>query len=579
MHGEGLRRVEDAYPRVVELAKRRGFFWAAYEIYGGAGGFYVLGDLGVKVKERIADLWRRMFVSPYGFLMIDAPTIAPHVVFKASGHVDNFKDPMAECVTCGRKYRADHLLKDSGISITEGAPISELEGLLNGNGVKCPECGSAKWRAKPFLTMFETRIGPYSDDIGFLRPETAQNMFVEFKRVFEISRGKLPLGIAQIGRGFRNEISPRQAMIRLREFNMMELELFIDPESKCPYVELVSEEELPIVTEDMAARGELRPRLVKVGEALSNGLIVNDWLAYFLVVSKKFLVALGVPEEYQRFHGKPEGERAHYSSQTFDHEVLIPGLGWVEVAGLSYRTDFDLRAHIRHSRRDLSVSIPLQQPVERKIVSWRVRDPKEVGSVLGDKAGRLLEIVEKHKHDENLPEIIKDELSIEANHLLVREERSVVEHTKRIVPHVVEPSYGLERLIVASLAWAYRVKEERVVLSLPPYIAPIQAAVFPLVTKDGLPEKAKMVATTLREEGFEVYYDETGSIGRRYARADEIGVPYAVTIDYQTLRDDTVTIRFRDTWEQRRVEVKELPEELRRLLKQPVFLPHAHFLR
>ncbi len=558
------------YEKVVELARRRGFFWTAYEIYGGVGGFYALGDLGVKLRDRIVELWKQLFVKGHGFLLVDTPSIGPHSVFKASGHVDNFKDPMAECGVCGRKYRADHLLRDSGIRVSEGASTEEMEGLLNGNGVRCPECGSSRWRVRMFPTMFETRIGPYSESTGFLRPETAQGMFVEFRRIYETARERMPLGVAQIGRGFRNEISPRQTMVRLREFNMMELEVFTNPEEGCRYLAGLENEELALVTEDMAKRGEHAPLTIGVHDALSQGLIKNEWLAYFMVLSKRFLRLLGVHHDKQRFWGKPPEERAHYSQQTFDHEVLIPGLGWVEVAGLAYRTDYDLRAHSKASGKDLHVSMRTAEPKTEKMMRWRIKDMMELKEILGDKLKEFMELFEEHKDDERFPELIGSRLGIDVDELpLEAEEKVETVHVKRFYPHVIEPSYGLERLMLATLSWAYGIREgNRIVLSLPPYVAPIQVAVFPLITRDGLPEKAKEVVRKLSER-FDVLYDEGGSIGRRYARVDEIGVPYAVTVDHRTLEDNTVTLRSRDDWSQIRVELGELEDELEELLSLP----------
>jgi dimeric type glycyl-tRNA synthetase len=216
--------------KVLEIARRRGFFWPAYETYGGSAGLFVFGDNGLKTRENMTTLWREVFVDPHGFPEIDGPEIVPEQVLQASGHVANFKDPMAECLSCHRKFRADHLLADAGVKVGEGAAQDLIEAKLAEYKVNCPECKAQSWSVRPFLTMFRTGLGPYSEAVGYLRPETAQNIFVEFKRIFEVGRGKLPFGVAQVGRGFRNEISPRQSLVRMREFHMAELELFFDPE-------------------------------------------------------------------------------------------------------------------------------------------------------------------------------------------------------------------------------------------------------------------------------------------------------------------------------------------------------------
>ncbi|MDP7982577.1 MAG: glycine--tRNA ligase [Conexivisphaerales archaeon] len=569
--GRTRASLDGAYDRVVELAKRRGFFWQAYEIYGGVGGLYVLGPLGVAMRERLIDLWRSIFVRRHGFVEIDAPALGPYKVFKASGHVDNFKDPVAECTKCGRKFRADHLLGDAGVSVGEGAPVEELQRLLNENHVKCPECGASAWRVSQFLTMFETRIGPYSEEVGFLRPETAQGIFTEFRRIYDVTRERLPLGVAQIGRGFRNEISPRQAMIRLREFNMMELEFFMDPEAPCPYLEEVMGDELPVLTEEVAERGGDEVVRISVEEALRRGVIKNGCLAYFMALSMRFVSALGVPRDRQRFHGKPARERAHYSAQTFDHEALVPGFGWLEVAGLAYRTDYDLRSHSSASGKDLSASVKLPSPVVVRKVRWRVRSVDELRKAAGDRWKDVMRILSESEDPgrdlaalglrvEDLP-VAKEEVEEKVN-------------VRRFYPHVIEPSYGVERLMLASLTWAYGVREGRVVLSLPPSVAPVQVAVFPLVSRDGLDERARRIAAGL-STSFSVFYDDDGSIGRRYARADEVGVPYAVTVDYETLEDSTVTLRHRDTWKQERLSEQDLPGRLRDLLAPRPSLDHG----
>lgn len=554
--------MEGAYERVVELAKRRGFFWQAYEIYGGVGGLYVMGPLGVSMKNKIVELWRSMFVRKHGFVEVDAPSLGPYRVFKASGHVDNFMDPVAECLRCGRKFRADHLLAESGVRAGEGAPVEELERLLNGNRVRCPECGASEWRVSRFLTMFETRIGPYSEDVGFLRPETAQGIFTEFRRIYEVTRERLPLGVAQIGRGFRNEISPRQAMIRLREFNMMELEFFMDPEAGCPYMDEVAGDVLPILTEEVAERGGEDVIEVSARDAVERGIVRNACLAYFMALSARFVESLGVPRSHQRFHGKPARERAHYSAQTFDHEVDVPGLGWLEVAGLAYRTDYDLRSHSEASGKDLSVSVRLPEPELVRRTRWRVSSMEELRRAAGGRWKDVMRIISSS--EDPAREIAALGLRME-DLPLVREEIVEKVNVRRFYPHVVEPSYGIERLMVASLSWAYGMREGRVILSLPPRVAPVQVAVFPLVSRDGLDDVARRIASEL-SRSFDVMYDDDGSIGRRYARADEIGVPFAVTVDYETLSDGTVTIRHRDTWEQERVGEGELARRLAELL-------------
>lgn len=561
----------DLYVKLSDLAKRRGFFWQSYEIYGGVRGFIDFGPLGTLLKRRIEDKWRRFFVDRLNLVEIDTPVISPKVVFEASGHLESFRDPMATCRKCGRAYRVDHLIRDvAGVpdSRLEGLTLKELAGLIESYGVKCPACGSSLSDPTYFLTMFETRIGPLAGSIGYGRPETAQGMFLAFRRLLDYVRGRLPFGAAQIGKALRNEISPRQGPIRLREFTIAEFEFFFDPEEpECPYLAEVEDEKLRILTADRRLRGVESPVEVTVREAVESGLVKIEWLAYFMGLAKKFVEELGVPEGKQRFIEKLDSERAHYSLQGFDQEVYLSRWGWVEVSGHNYRTDYDLSRHQRFSGVELTVFKPYSKPVKRRRLKV-----KPVYSSLGPKyrgeAGMVAELLGSADPEE-VKRSFEEKGFYEVGGFKVEPgdvEFAVEEYEetgRRFTPHVVEPSFGVDRLLYATLEYAYTEVEGRVVLRLPRDLAPIQVSVFPLVSRDGLPEKALSIYRALRERGFKVEYDDSGSIGRRYARADEIGVPVAVTVDYRSLEDDTVTVRDRDTWRQVRVPVNELEAKLR----------------
>jgi glycyl-tRNA synthetase len=563
---------ESKADKLAELARRRGFFWQALEIYGGVGGFVSFGELGVKLKDKTIRLWRDYFIHRHNFTEVDTPLISPYVVFEASGHVGSFKDPMAECSKCHKKFRADHLLMEFNRQISEGMSIEDTEREINKGDVKCPDCGNTKWSVRHFLTMFETTIGPYSESEGFMRPETAQGIFTEFKRIYEISRGKMPLGVAQIGKAFRNEISPRQGVIRLREFSMMEIELFFDPlNPKCPLLNQVENEELRMLPEDLVEKGIEEPLIISVKDALSKGVIKQEWLAYFMVLSKKFAIKLGIPEDKQRFHAKLPSERAHYSAQTYDHEVLLDKFGWVEVAGHAYRTDYDLSSHMKKSSVDLSVSVQLEEPIKVKHLRMNI-NAKKIKEISPDKFNDIMKRLKEMSPEDAKREIDNSGAIVVEGLKLPKEAIEFVDveeevKVRRFIPHVVEPSFGIERLVYATLEHAYSEKEDRAILGIPPYLAPIQVAVFPLVSKDKLQEKSIAIWEDLRRKGIDAIYDDSGSIGRRYARADEIGVPFAITIDYQTLDDDTVTIRDRDTWKQKRLTTKDLPDHLLGLLR------------
>jgi glycyl-tRNA synthetase len=495
---------KDKYEIVSEMAKRRGYFWPSYEIYGGVSGFLTFGPLGSLLKKRLEEKFRRFYLQPLAILEIETSVIMPGNVLEASGHVENFKEPIVECTKCQRKFRADHLLQEFGEltdTETEKLALQEVVDELNSRKIFCPECGGAFGKPEQFMTMFTTMIGPYSDSVGYGRPEAAQGIFVEFKRIFESARERLPLGVAQIGHALRNEISPRQGPIRLREFTIIDIEFFFDPENKkCLIINEVENETLRLVLGENKLLDKKEPETIMVRDALSKGIIKEEWQAYFMVLAKQFLVKIGVPEEKQRFIEKLDYERAHYSVQGFDQEVYLERWGWTEVSGHNYRTDYDLGRHMKASGVDLTAFKEFK---------------------LGG---------------------------------------------KRFVPHVIEPSFGLDRLVYVALEYAYTKRNKRKILSLPRDLTPIQASIFPLMNKDGLLEKADEVYHLLVNEGFTIDWDSSGSIGRRYARADEIGTLLGITIDYQTLKDGTVTIRDRDSWLQVRSKIADLSTSLHRYL-------------
>lgn len=568
----------DKFTLINELARRRGFFWQSYEIYGGASGFVTYGFLGAKLKQNIENKLREIFVKKLGIMEIEAPIIAPAKVFEASGHVDHFKEPMVECLKCGRKFRADHLLREKtklSEAEVEKLSLEELKETLEKHDVRCPECGGLFGEPKYFLTMFKTTIGPYSEAVGYGRPEAAQNIFVEFRRLYENAREKLPFGVMQIGHALRNEISPRQGLIRLREFTIVDIEFFFDPENpNCFILKDLGNETLRLVLAENKLRGSEEAVEVTVKEALNRGYIKVPWQAAFMALAKKLLTELGVPAEKQRFIEKLPWERAHYSLQSFDQEVYVDRWGWIEVSGHAYRTDYDLKQHMFFSGVDTRVFKEYEKPIETE---KRVIKPlmAKLGPIFKDEAGKISKMLAE-VNAEDVEVSFKERgyfmlggYKILPEHVEITWQK-VEEKGKRFIPHVVEPSFGSDRLVYVALEYAFRLKDDRVILSFPRDIAPIQVGVYPLVSKDGLPEKAIQVYNMLIEEGFTVEYDEAGSIGRRYARADEAGIPLGITIDYETLKDDTVTIRDRDSWKQVRNHIDALPELLHRYFRKKI---------
>ncbi|MCJ7560389.1 glycine--tRNA ligase, partial [Candidatus Bathyarchaeota archaeon] len=358
----------DKFTAINELARRRGFFWQSYEIYGGVGGFVTYGPLGAKLKQNIECKLREIFVNKLGILEIESSVIAPAKVFEASGHVDHFKEPMVECSNCRKRFRADHLLEEyAKISSTEAEKMSleEIKSAIEKNGILCPECGGTFNAPQQFLTMFETTIGPYSGATGYGRPEAAQGIFVEFNRLYMMAREKLPFGVLQIGHALRNEISPRQGLIRLREFTIADLEFFFDPEEpNCCLLKDVENEILPLLLAENRLKGSEETRNVTVKEAVEQKMVRSEWQAFFMAMAKKLLIEIGVPAEKQRFIEKLPWEKAHYSSQSFDQEVYVERWGWVEVSGHAYRTDYDLSSHMKASGTDMRVFKEYEKPVE-----------------------------------------------------------------------------------------------------------------------------------------------------------------------------------------------------------------------
>jgi glycyl-tRNA synthetase len=568
----------DKFTIINELARRRGFFWQSYEIYGGISGFVTYGFLGAKLKQNIENKLREIFVNKLGIMEIESPIIAPSKVFEASGHVDHFKEPMVECLKCKRRFRADHLLKEKAKlceSDVEKLSIKELKEAIERHDVRCPECGGSFGEPKHFLTMFKTTIGPYSKAVGYGRPEAAQGIFVEFRRLYEMAREKLPFGVMQIGHALRNEISPRQGLIRLREFTIIDIEFFFDPEDpKCFLLKDVGDETLRLVPVESKLRGSEETVEVTVKEALERGYIKVPWQAAFMALAKRLLVELGVPAEKQRFIEKLPWERAHYSLQSFDQEVYVDRWGWVEVSGHAYRTDYDLKQHMQFSGADTRVFQEYEKPmvVEKTIVKPLMAklgpsfkgEAQKIAAMLAEASPEEVETAFKEKGY-----FMLDKHKILPEHVEITKCK-VEERGRRFIPHVVEPSFGSDRLVYVTLEYVYRVKDDRVVLSFPRDIAPIQVGVYPLVSKDGLPEKALQVYRMLIDEGFTVEYDDAGSIGRRYARADEAGIPLGITIDYETLKNDTVTIRDRDTWRQVRNRIDALPESLHKYFRKKI---------
>jgi glycyl-tRNA synthetase len=571
-------KAQDKFTAVNELARRRGFFWQSYEIYGGVSGFVTYGSLGARLKQNIEKKIREIFVNKLGILETESPIITPAEVFDASGHIAHFKEPLVECKKCGKRFRADHLLEESaGMSEADAEKLAlkEIDEAISKNDIKCPDCGGSFGTAETFLTMFKTTIGPYSKAVGYGRPEAAQGIFVEFNRFFGLAREKLPFGVLQTGHALRNEISPRQGLIRLREFTITDLEFFYDPEEpNCYLLKDVENEKLRLLTTETRQKDSEEITQITVKEALSGGLIKLEWQATFMAYAKRLLVELGIPEDKQRFIEKFPWEKAHYSSQTFDQQVLVDRWGWVEVSGHADRSDYDLKSHMEHSGADMRVFKEYEKPIEKEELTAKPVMVK-LGPIFKNEAAKVVELLAKADVEELDASLKKNGYFMLGKFKLLPEHvdiqrKKTVQRGKHFIPHVVEPSLGSDRLLYVALECAYQVKEDRVVLSFPRAIAPVQVGVYPLMNKDGLTEKAIGLRKLLVNEGFLVDYDESGSIGRRYARADEIGAQLGITIDYDTLDNDTVTVRDRDSWKQVRTKIDGLAKLLHQYFENKI---------
>lgn len=445
---------------IVSFCKRRGFAYPGSAIYGGFANSYTYGPYGVELKKNIKDLWWRIFVQERRDIVgIDSDIILHPRTWEASGHVAGFNDQMVDCKKCRARLRADHLVEEQLKIECEGLADVDITKLMKENKIKCPKCGSMEFTdVRKFNLMFQTQMAKTGEEgTAYLRPETAQAMFLEFKNIVDTMRVKLPFGIAQIGRAFRNEITPGNFIFRRLEFEQMEIEYFIEE---------------------------------------------KDWEKIFIqwqTSMKNWLTLIGLSSAKCHNYEHPKEKLSHYSKRTVDIEYDFP-FGRKELYGLAYRTDFDLSQHEKFSGETLRI------------------------------------------HDEASGE--------------------------KILPHVIEPTWGVDRTVLAVLCDGYREEKleddtDRVVMQIVPVLAPVKVAVLPLLKKDGLPEKAQEVFNRVTVFG-NCEYDESGSIGKRYRRQDEIGTPVCVTVDHDSLTDDSVTIRDRDTMKQERVKIELLVSVLKK---------------
>jgi len=553
----------DNYEKVTELGRRRGFMWPAFELYGGAAGFYDYGPLGATLKRRIEDTWRQFFVIQEGFAEIEAPTIGVEGIFQASGHLSGFSDPLTGCKECKEVYRADHLIKHI-IEVPDALSNDEIYKVIQENEVGCPECGGNLSEVYEFNLMFKTMIGPGNKTQGYLRPETAQGMFINFPRLLRYFRDSLPFAAVQIGKSYRNEISPRQGVIRLREFTQAEAEIFIDPRDKThPKFDQIKDIKMRFYSQAAQEKGE--PDEMTFGEAVEQGIVAHQMLAYYVARTYQFLLDVGVSPDRMRFRQHKSDEMAHYAADCWDAEVLLDHLGWIEIVGVADRTDYDLKAHTAQSKVNLSVFVHYDKPVKRQKLIVKP-NMKALGPRFKGQAKAVADALKTMSEEE----LKGDKITVQLGGKTIEIESSLVSFEtveeeirgEEIVPHVIEPSFGIDRIIYAVMDHSFYEDvvdgEPRAVLRFNPKVAPIEVAVLPLMDRDVLMKPAKKILDELRSKGIRVDYDTSGSIGRRYRRNDEVGTPYCVTVDYETLEQKTVTIRDRDSMHQVKIKIEQL---------------------
>lgn len=447
---------------VVSLCKRRGFVFPGSEIYGGFANTWDYGPYGSQLKKNIKDFWWKTFVQERDDIVgLDSSILMNPKIWEASGHVGSFTDPLMDCKKCKERIRGDKLIEDNlGVEAAAGKPLEEISKIIKENNLKCPKCGKCDFtEARQFNLMFKTHQGVIEETASavYLRPETAQGIFANFKNVIQNCRMRVPFGIAQIGKAFRNEITPGNFTYRTREFEQMEIEYFVSPSDK----------------------KEIKKKF-------------DEWKE----ICKKWYLEIGIKEKNLKFREHTKDELSHYSSMTFDIEYKFP-FGWGELMGLAYRGCYDLSQHEKFSGKDL-------------------------------------------KYTDS-------------------------QTNEKYVPHVIEPSFGTDRATLIALLDAYDEDEidgeKRTLMRFDPKIAPIKAAIFPLMKKPELQKVAKKIFDELKAD-FTVEYDESGAIGKRYRRQDEIGTPYCITVDFDSLEDKKVTIRDRDSLKQKRIEISKIKEIL-----------------
>eukprot|EP01055_Gregarina_sp_Pseudo9_P005173 Gregarina_sp_Pseudo_9__5172@NODE_556_length_2587_cov_18_504317_g525_i0_p1_GENE_NODE_556_length_2587_cov_18_504317_g525_i0NODE_556_length_2587_cov_18_504317_g525_i0_p1_ORF_typecomplete_len644_score148_12tRNAsynt_2b/PF00587_25/2_8e30HGTP_anticodon/PF03129_20/9_9e17_NODE_556_length_2587_cov_18_504317_g525_i0802011 len=591
------------------LLRRRFFVAPSFEIHGSAAGLYDFGPPGCAIKNELEAYWRRHFVLEDNLLEIFGPNLTPHCVLKASGHVDRFMDFMVEDLVTKECFRCDKLIEEHFDKVLaektttaeqkteinrilaqlEGYTGDQMKNVIETWKIKSPQKNDLS-TPYPFNLMFATRIGPKQTNdetgIAYLRPETAQGIFVNFRRLLEQNAGRMPFGAACIGTSFRNEIAPRNGLLRVREFPMAEIEFFCDPISKSPFPKFsrVKDLKVPLFPRDRQL-SDTGVALMTLSDAVSQKIIDNETLAYFIGRTYMFLKNIGVNESGLRFRQHLDTEMAHYASDCWDAEILT-SFKWVECVGIADRSAFDLTQHAKATKVDLRAIRPLKEPKivhqltaspNRKLMGPKFKkDLQEVIATLEELTMEEKQVYEaemnskgtcsiKSKLSEKVFDFTPDLLKFESSEVKVQDEP--------YVPNVIEPSFGIGRIIYALWEHAFRSRgledqEDRNFLSLSPLIAPVKCSILPISNQPQFLPFIDQLRDNLLKLDLSCKIDSsTASIGKRYARTDEIGTPFGATVDFQTAKDATVTLRELNSMEQIRIPIAEVAPLLQSLVR------------
>ncbi|KAI1499018.1 hypothetical protein F5X99DRAFT_391431 [Biscogniauxia marginata] len=613
------------------ILRKRLFYTPSFEIYGGIAGFFDYGPPGTALQSNILDVWRKHFVLEEDMLEVDCSVLTPHIVFKTSGHVDRFSDWMCKDPELGEIFRADHFVEDvlearlKGDQEARGQTVEEkakdpkrekkkakgqqaavkledsivkeykevlaqidnydgeqLGQLIRKYDLRCPKSDKPPTEPVAFNLMFQTSIGPSSNVPGYLRPETAQGQFLNFAKLLEFNQGYMPFASASIGKSYRNEISPRGGLLRVREFLMAEIEHFVDPESGKAHSRFheVENIELDLLDRHTQLSGQTTVKKMTIGQAVKDGVVDNETLGYFLARIKLFLEKIGIDMRKLRFRQHMANEMAHYACDCWDAELQTSS-GWVECVGCADRSAYDLTVHSKQTDKPLLVRERLETP--RTVQEWQVEIEKKKFGPLFKKDGKIIEstilastqeclgawskeLQDNGKAIVDAPglgqvEISKDLMSI---NFVTRQE-----HTREYTPNVIEPSFGIGRILYALCEHVYWVREgdeARSVLSFPAVVAPTKVVICPLSSNNEFEPHVARLSRKLRAAQISTRVDDSNAtIGRRYSRNDELGVILGVTVDFQTVQDGTITLRDRDTTRQVRADEETVVKAIKEL--------------